>query len=405
MKLKYAGLLSFSSVLALSACLNDAPEDPASGTLDGMAVQNEERDLEDRLTERDEEILVEDSTGALSKVAAKNFTMTLIAEISPPSVRGESLQATSVHLQGGFAYISYNLRGEEYGGGVDVVQIRSGRNAVIRSSVVYEDADVHALHFDDDLYLATASSDAAFSTPALLERMEVKGGKLVLKERSRAPLNSFAATSVTRGSGRIFATSGNTGGLHVLAGTSMEGEAVRELADARWVDVDDARIVVVQGTPGRVAVYDNSSLAQLNSWPFAGADIPESKTTVRVLGGKALIAAGTGGTQLMNLGTGKIVGSVPVPVVEGLDSTKTVANAADADGDLIYVSNGEAGVYAVQASGELRDNTGDDDIALTVLGKLRFQELQSVNHVAFNGNTLVVASGLGGIKIVSVRPK
>ncbi len=31
--------------------------------------------------------------------------------------------------------------------------------------------------------------------------------------------------------------------------------------------------------------------------------------------------------------------------------------------------------------------------------------LQSVNHVAFDGNTLVVAAGKGGVKVVSVKWK
>jgi hypothetical protein len=72
--------------------------------------------------------------------------------------------------------------------------------------------------------------------------------------------------------------------------------------------------------------------------------------------------------------------------------------------DLIYVSHGAAGVYAVEVEGDaLEDVTEDKDLALKPLGKLRFEGLESVNHVAFDGSILVIATGRGGVKIVSVK--
>jgi len=38
--------------------------------------------------------------------------------------------------------------------------------------------------------------------------------------------------------------------------------------------------------------------------------------------------------------------------------------------------------------------------SITVLGKLRFNVLRSVNHVAYKDGLLIVASGLGGPKLV-----
>jgi hypothetical protein len=40
---------------------------------------------------------------------------------------------------------------------------------------------------------------------------------------------------------------------------------------------------------------------------------------------------------------------------------------------------------------------------LTRLGKLKFGNLQSANHVAFKGDYLYVAAGLGGLKIVKIH--
>ena len=385
---------------ALSGCLN-ADDGPRSGTRDGMTVNNEEGSLNERVTDRDEEIFVEDSTGTLSKAAAKNFKLTLIAEIAPPVVHGQTLQATSVSISGDFAYISYALRGETYGGGVDVVQIRSGRNAVVRSGAVFEDMKVHALHYDGDLYLAGATEDPTFETPAVVERMTVKGGKLELKSRRQAALGSFAATSVTVSGKDVYATSGNTGGLIVLD-TDLKVQASIPLADARWVDATSSRVAVVQGTPGRVAVFAPGGVTASGTHAFEGADIAESKSTVQILGDRALVAAGNGGVKLVALGSGNIVASLPRPVVAGLDSSLAVANAAAGKKDILYVSNGEAGIYVVEADTDLDKDGGNDAVQLTVLGRLQFDNLQSANHIAYDGKILVVAAGLGGVKIVAV---
>lgn len=402
-------LLATSAVLG---CLGKEAEDLPGGTLDGMTIRNDEG-LNDRVVDRSDTISLEE-TGEAKRVAAsrmagaasnKTLTMTLVAEIAPPVVGRDTLQASSVALKGGFAYVSYNFQGEIYRGGVDVIQIKNGNKAEIRSQVLFDDADVHALHYDGDLYLATATSREEFGTPAVLERIGENGGKLVLKARERVALGSFAATSVVVDGKQVFATSGNAGGLSVLSQSSLTSSSTKNLADARWVDVDNARVVVAQGMPGRLAVYTKSTLALENTWAFTGANVAEAKTTVRLLGSKALIAAGSGGVQLMSLATGKILGTVPVPSVSGLSADRAVANAADGDKDLIYVSNGEAGVYAVEADQDLSKATGEASIGLTVLGRLRFANLQSVNHVAFDGNTLVVAAGRGGVKIVSVKWK
>jgi len=402
------GAVASLLTLSLAGCFGEEAADLPGGTLDGMTIVNDENSMKDRVNDRNDTIRVDSSgfpVGSRRAASGKTLTMTLVAEIDPPVLKGDTLQATSVALHGGFAYVSYNYQGEVYRGGVDVIQIKNGGKAELRSQVWFDDADVHALHYEGDLYLATGTSNEGFGSAAVLERIGENGGKLELKARERVGLGSFAGTSVVVDGKRVFATSGNAGGLKVLNQTGLTTSSTKTLAEARWVDVDDTRVVVAQGMPGRIAVYNKSTLALENSWTFEGADVAEAKTTVRILGGKALIAAGTGGTQLMSLATGKILGASAVPVLTGVPRENIVANAADAEGDLVYVSYGEGGVYALEASADLSKCSGESSIGLTVLGRLRFDNLQSVNHVAFDGNTLVVAAGRGGVKIVSVKWK
>ena len=82
----------------------------------------------------------------------------------------------------------------------------------------------------------------------------------------------------------MFATSGNTGHVFAFDEESMELLGQYPLDDARWVawDKEGDRIVVAQGTPGRLALFADDqfpggSLSLLNTFPFPGSNVPESK--------------------------------------------------------------------------------------------------------------------------------
>jgi hypothetical protein len=397
--------------LPLAGCFGNSSEEPESGTIDGMTVNNKESSFSGRLTAKDETVVVDAVTG-LPKSAGpdKTLTLTLVAEIAPPVVAGKTLSATGVVLKANFAYVSYSYRGDTVLGGVESIHLKSGKNAVLRSQVLFDDAEVSAIAYSggepegaQHVYLATTTTDSNFTAPAVVERVRVNGGKFVLQSRVRTALNSSWATSVAVDEDRVFVTTGDSGGLHVLSRLSLAGQGAHLAGNARWVDFDDTRVVIAQGMPGRLVVYDKAGLGATNTWSFTGADIAGGKTTVRVVGGKALVAAGRGGVLLMNLANGKVVGRASVPVVSGLTLAATVANSADARKDLVFVSNDEAGIYAYRASANLDSITGNDTISLASLGKLRFGTLQAASHLAFDGNTLVVASGTGGVKIISVK--
>jgi hypothetical protein len=234
----------------------------------------------------------------------------------------------------------------------------------------------------------------------------LSGSNLVLNGNLRAGLSSFAGTSMAVTGAKAYATSGDGGSLFsfdlptfTLAPTSIS------LDDARWVAVGGGKVAVVQGTPGRLAVFNEGTLALLGTFSFTGADVAESKSTVELVGGKAIIAAGSAGVQILSASTGAVVGSVarPNPASLGLSPDVVVTNAASVDGDLLFISNGEAGVYVAQATQPFSTTGPEAAQQLTMLGKLQFGTLQSVNHVAFKSSHLFIAAGLGGLKIVKVH--
>jgi hypothetical protein len=394
--------------LALVAgCFKDNGLDPSPGIPDQtngrITVINDETRLAARLIDANEIIAVDPAP--LGKAGSPQaFSLRLLAEITPPVVNGNAVQATSVVLNGKYAYVSYNMAGSAYIGAIDVIQVKDGTKPMIKSEATFTDTDISSICVDiGHVYTATATGNPAFDSPSIVEALGVNGGgKLDLSGNKRRVLTSYVATSVCVSNGTIYATTGNTGGLYALAPDTLGITSFSSLSDARWVDTDDSRVVVLQGTPGRIAVFDKATGSWLNTFSFSGATIAESKSTVRVIGGKALIAAGDGGVKLMSLTDGSIVGSLPRLIVSGLDPSRSVTNAVDGALQYIFISNGEAGVYVAQASTALEGLTGTSPINLTTLGQLRFQNLQSVNHVAFDGEILIIAAGLGGVKIVSV---
>ena len=332
------------------------------------------------------------------------FNLHLKAEVAPPSIGGQMLQATSVSIVGNLAVVSYNMVGNPYLGGVDVIDISNKNHPVLTSEALFQNTDVSAVTTSGvNVYLAEATGDTGFASPAVFKVVTLVGNQLVLTGNTRTGLSSFAATSVAFGT-RVYATSGDAGSLFMLSPATFAVTSSIALQDARWVAVGGGQVAVVQGMPGRLVVYNESNMSLVGSWPFKGADIAQSKSQAELVGGKAFIAAGDSGVQVLNPLTGAFLGQVPRPNPDslGLSPSVVVTNAVAIDQDLMFISNGEAGVYLAQGS-QAFSTSGTGAQTITMQGKLRFGNLQSVNHVALQSGILMVAAGLGGLKIVQVN--
>jgi len=412
--------------LAFAGCYDQAPV-PGNEASDRVEVTNDEQELEQRVTYPETDVPIDGAAQPSAMLdgparalgpdggpalAPSSITLTLKAEADPPVVNGTTVQATSVwQASGNRAIVSYGVVGSTALGGIDLFQVTGGGTPRLRSSATFGDTDILAVSMDDNyVYAAQASSNDTLAAPAVIERLLLEGNKLTLAGSVQLPLSSFATTSVASNGLRLYATTGDAGAVFGVDPSTMAVLGQYALDDARWVAFDqpNGRIVVAQGQPGRISVFTEgafpcSSLVLENSWPFPGADVAQSKTTVEVHGGKAFVAAGPEGVQIVCLSNGQVIGSVPRPdpASLGLDPSVVVTNAVTVQDDLMFISNGEAGVYAAAAD----DSFESDDCnapTISVLGRLRFDDLQSANHVAYLGDQLYVAAGLGGIKIVEV---
>src|SRR6266478_1295462 len=194
------------------------------------------------------------------------FSLSLRAEVAPPSIAGQMLQATSVSIVGNLAVVSYNMIGNPYLGGVDVIDITNKNHPVLTSEALFQNTDVSAVTTSGiNVYLAEATGDTGFASPAVAEVVTLVGNQLVLTGNTRTGLSSFAATSVAFGSTRVYATSGDAGSLFMLNPVTFAMTSSIPLADARWVAVGGGQVAVVQGMPGKLAVYNESNMSLVGS--------------------------------------------------------------------------------------------------------------------------------------------
>lgn len=337
----------------------------------------------------------------------QSVTLTLRAEIAPPQVDGATIQASHVAIQGNRAYVAYNTQGPDFRGGVEIVNTSNLNGLSILSQAVFNDTDVSALTwFGGTLFLATATNDPFFTTPAVLEEVGIPGGNLS-PNTVRADLPSFVATGVAALGNDVFVTSGTggpvEGGLSVVDRDDITSLFYAHvLADARAVELNGGgEIVVMSGTPGVLRVYDRANGSLVRTIQAGGANIPESKSTIAVKHGRIFMAAGDEGLKVFELATGNLLAQHSIGVPAGVDPADAVTNAVSIAGDLVFLANGGAGLHVLQADKDL-DNDPSTGLTLTLMGQVVFPSGTSVNAVTSRGNLLFVATGQGGLKVIEI---
>ena len=390
-----------TTLLIMVGFINTCTEPPEDGRI---ILVNDQSTLSSRVTYVNQIIEIDTTlqAGGLAKPAVDPVSLVLIAEIDPPTIDGQVLQATDIYVKNDRAYVSYNMIGEPYLGAVDIFDIRDEEDPELKSSMLFTDSDVNGLTFKDNhLYLAMATNRDEFDSPAVVEKVRVRSDALT-DETETFDVPSWAATDVEVTNNNLFVTSGADSG-HVTVIKLANDEVVFSypVEDARGVAEDGTDVVVVAGTPARLVTFDYDSGELLNDYPLEGASIDFSKSTVEIHRKKAVVAVGDGGTQIICLEDGSVIEQIAPPVVDDLDPSVTVTNAASTDGKTLYMSNGEAGVYVAYTRDKFNSRDCDVD-NLQLIGQFRFDDLQSVNHVKAKGDYLFVATGLGGLKILEV---
>jgi hypothetical protein len=353
-----------------------------------VLVKNNSPSLNDRINYNVDSLIPFDTLGSKGSSSFKG-ELVLRAEVLPPVFGGSTLRASHIYISGDYAYIAYNKEGSQYLGGIEVVDISNTKLPKLKSQALFLNTDISACYFvDGRVYLAEATEDENFNSPAVLEVMEVPNGVLQ-SNTQRVELNSFAATWVSVFNKNIYVSTGNTGGLHVLNQSTLAKTSYLEYPDARCVVNGKGNdVVLMQGTPARITIF-NESLQRQAGYTLDGANIPESKSNIDCKGDIIYVAAGDKGAYGVDYQTGAILFNVPTPDNSG----KKVCNSVSVFGNTLVMGFGEAGLYAAEINGK----------KIGTVRNYRFTNDPSSNHVFIDNKMIFVASGLGGFKIVEYK--
>lgn len=375
-----------------------------------LLINNDQQALNNRITLTNEVLIVEDEDITRTKASketprvdlSKNYIFHLIAQVAPPEYNGQTLQATHVKIYDHYAFVTYNTKGNRYLGGIDVFDVSNLAHPRIIWQALFPNADVSSVdYFNNKLYIIGAADlDAKdnpqhLSHPSALEIVSLNANKEYVKIDTVLDLGSYVGTDVRITENNIFTTSGSNGYLKIF-NHSFETVASASLSDARAIEANSQNIYVLQGDPAQINVYDRSSASYLYTYPVSDNALqPEAKSELAVSEKYIFAALNFDGMKMLNLdGSLKQAISKP-PTPEGKLDENYVTNSVSLNGDLVLFANGEAGLYL----GGLIASKND---SLAILGRIRFSDGQSSNFVESKDSVIFVATGTGGLKILSV---
>jgi hypothetical protein len=338
----------------------------------------------------------------------------LAADVGPPIMSGQTLQATHIVQKGSEVYVTYATVGEATFGAVDVFVVNKTVPQLV-SRAVFATTEYYAVDFHgSDLFLVGATADSGFGERAVLDVVDLSKKRLPTPFAAiRIQLPSYAGTGVSVDGKYVWVTSGsggpNTGGLSIFDKKKLTLLGRSAFLDARGVFSDGKYALVMSGTPGAARLFNASSQTSLGAAiAVGGATIPESKGMAWVDGDWSFLAAGDGGTKVVALSNsgGALRGSgIPTPTVAGVPASRSTTNAVFVDAqkkdgvNYVFVANGEAGVQAYAS--DHRSRKFSETPRFTYQGRLGFGTMISANYITGGSGTLVIAAGLGGLNILT----
>ena len=344
------------------------------------------------------------TTDALSsEKVATDTKFRLYAEIASPVSGGRTLQANDLHRDGSRIYVAYNYAGEVQAGAIQVIDTSNPAKPVLVSEVVLADTDINGVYvYGTQLFAVGATS--ANGGSAILVRFDLDSGKIKAETKTSRVLGSYAGTDVIVTDSTIYALSGNTGGVETFSRSTLAPMNSTSVADARALSFSktESELFVLSGNASGSLIKLSPNGATLATYATGGGTTPESKATIESGKTSVLTSLGESGFKILCQGSGTVLGSIPAVTLNGLLASQTVTNAVTANSKYVFTSNGEAGVYVYEIKKGGVANGSCRQAALTKLGALNFGSRISTNFVLSDSKTLVVAAGLGGVKVINL---
>ena len=341
------------------------------------------------------DIFEEQNASGKSAEEAGDYPLTLVASVTPPShTSGDNLTASHVDLAGDYAFVSYNTVGEQYKGGIDVVDISDPPNPRVTSRLIYLNADVNALKYHNGNVFIVGGVDAEASVRAtsnsFVARIPLSNGRMDTGAILYAFQQGFNATDLIFKGGQVLVSSGKEGSITAYNTADLSLIAEAFMADVRSMVATDTGLAALDAGSG-IRLLD-ASLVETRMFPILTDLGLATKKTVDIRDQKILVSEAELGVGVYDLGSGTLLEYLPIPIhPEGVDAADVVTNAVSVNEEAIFMANGGAGLSLSEDAGS----------STTEVGIIELNG--SVNYVVSRDDYAFAASGQGGLQIIKLN--
>lgn len=326
---------------------------------------------------------------------AGDYPLELIAQVAPPSFSGgENLTATDVHIDGNFAYISYNTAGADYKGAVDIVNVSDPASPRLTGRAYSFNKDLNALHYANGYVYVVGGMDAEQSAIAtansVIIKVAVNNGRFDTSDLTYNYQEGFNANDALVSGSSLFVTSGRDGYVTEFDTGSLEIVNETPYQDLRSVTIKDGKYLVLDASLGvRVLNSDLQETSQIQ----IDSDFRDSdKRTLDIMGDKVVVAEGRNGAGIYDINSGVFQEHIPIALNPASAAESDIVTNATAYNDgAILMANGGAGLGLAE----------EENGVLNTVGVIELNG--SINYVASRGDYIFAASGREGLQIIKMN--
>ncbi len=395
-------LLLWSVALFVSSCADETtifsdPKDDLQLEDNQLILENSVVDDYSGVLEITEEASISGKFSHSAKAdLAGDYPLTLVAQINPPSYSGATnLTATHVHVDGNYAYVSYNTAGDVYAGGIDIINVSNPIRPKVTSRLYYTNADINSIEYNDGYVYAVGGVDSEKSVTAtsnsFVAKIPASGGRMNIGAGITYGFQQgFNSTDVEVTSTTVIVSSGGDGSITVYDKRDLTIINEAFFLDLRSVSYNNGQFAILDASKG-VSILDNN----LNILKEIGISTDFGLATKRTLdfsNDKIIVSEGSKGAGLYNAISGALVEYIPILVdPTGSNTEGRETNAVAINEEVILMANGGAGLCLAEDKG-----SGTNLVGIIELDG-------SINFVESKGDYIFAASGKKGLQVVKLN--
>ncbi|MGB5479889.1 MAG: hypothetical protein WBM91_02325 [Eudoraea sp.] len=343
-----------------------------------------------------EDQLTNKSLGTAKAELAGDYPLTLVAQVKSPTYQGrDNLTASHVHVDGKYAYVSYNTAGEEYFGALDIIDVSNPYSPRITSRLFYINADMNSLQYKDGYLYAAGGVNAETSVTAtsnsFVAKLAVANGKFNLGSGIVYGFQEgFNANDISIDNGKVLVTSGKDGSLTAYDQSDLSVLNEVPFGDLRSLSINNGSIALLNAGTG-ITIVD-SNFQTLKEIPISSDLGLATKKIIDFTGDKIIVSEGNKGAGVYSYSTGSLLEYIPILInPDGVEQEDKVTNAVASNEGVLLMANGGAGLCLSEENGNAADLVG-------------IIELEgSINYVASKGDYIFAASGREGLQIIKLN--